>query len=82
MNDIAEMPLDIKSLVKNNEVEFEYFRNNIFFYCLISNGKKFFTFPVPLEDIQSTTLPAKDKALTFMRWIRKAMIDKTLIKAL
>lgn len=80
MNDIAEMPMDIKTLVKANSVEFEFFRNGVFFYSLVSNGKKFFQFPVPLEDVQSTTLPASGKALTFMRWIRQAMKDKTLIK--
>lgn len=80
MTDMAELPLEIKALVKGNSVEFDHFRNGVFYYFLVSNGKRFFTFPVPLEDVKSTTLPATEKALTFMRWIRKAMDDKTLIK--
>lgn len=39
-----------------------------------------YQFPVPIEDIGTATLPSSDKAITFMRWIRKAMEDKTLIK--
>lgn len=39
-----------------------------------------YIFPVPIEDIGSATLLAEDKAITFMRWIRKAIEDKTFIK--
>jgi hypothetical protein len=36
-------------------------------------------FPVPLDDIGTATLLATDKAITFMRWIRKAIQDGTLV---
>lgn len=39
-----------------------------------------YTFPVPLDDIGTATLLSEDKAITFMRWIRKAIEDKTLVK--
>jgi len=40
-----------------------------------------FSFPVPLEDVGDATLEAEDKAITFMRYIRKAIEDGTFIKA-
>ena len=39
-----------------------------------------YQFPVPIEDIGNATMLSEDKAITYMRWIRKAMEDKTLIK--
>jgi hypothetical protein len=39
-----------------------------------------YQFPVPVEDIGNATLLSEDKAITYMRWIRKAMNDGTLIK--
>lgn len=39
-----------------------------------------YQFPVPLEDVGNATLLHRDKAITFMRWIRKAKEDGTLIK--
>jgi len=34
-------------------------------------------FPIPVEDAKGTTLFAEFKAITLMRWIRKALDDKT-----
>lgn len=73
---------DLKYLVKDNWVQFDSFRQGMFCYKLTSkNGKEpEYTFPVPLEDIGTATMLKEDKALTFMRWIRKAINDKTLIE--
>lgn len=38
-----------------------------------------YSFPVPIQDVDGATLIARDKAITFMRWIRKALEDKTFI---
>ena len=70
---------DIKELVKGNHVEFSFYRQGVFHYTVYSWGDQY-TFPVPQEDIGSATLLKRDKAITFMRWIRKAILDKTLIK--
>jgi hypothetical protein len=37
-----------------------------------------YSFPIPIEDAKGTTLFAESKAITLMRWIRKAIDDKTL----
>ena len=79
--------MTVKELVKGNEVTFDSFRQGFFYYNLeavIKEGTmsslKIYQFSVPLEDIGTATMPAKEKALLFMRWIRKAVEDKTLIE--
>lgn len=81
------MSLDIKELVKDNFVYFDSYRQGIFYYRLeyskVMNEDNYhfkMVFPVPVEDIGTATLLDKDKAITFMRWIRKAIADKTLIE--
>lgn len=79
--------MTIKELVKDNEVTFDSFRQGFFYYNLetvIKEGTmsslKVYQFSVPLDDIGTATMPAKEKAIFFMRWIRKAKEDKTLIE--
>lgn len=79
--------MTVKELVKDNEVTFDSFRQGFFYYNLevVVNDNGFislktYQFSVPLEDIGTATMPAKEKAILFMRWIRKAKEDKTLIE--
>lgn len=74
--------LNISTLVKGNIVTFSFFRQGVFYYNIKAYPIKssIYQFPVPLEDIGTATLLHQDKAITFMRWIRKAIEDKTLIK--
>lgn len=79
--ELIEPPL--KAFVSNrkNMVEFSFFRQGHFFYEVQDDNTGVeYQFPVPIEDVGSATIMALDKAITFMRWIRKAMQDKTLIK--
>lgn len=76
--------MNIKELVKNNFVKFDSYRQGIFYYILrvsedIDNYKEYI-FQVPLDDIGNASLINEDKAITFMRWIRKAIDSKTLIE--
>jgi len=80
---MSEMPT-IKELIQDNFVVFDYFRDNTFFYiiqCKITAQD--YVFPVPLSDVTggetTPTLPAREKAIFFMRWIRKAREAGTLI---
>lgn len=77
------MELSIKELVKDNQVHFDSFRQGTFYYKLIvslDEGYKRYLFTVPIDDIGTATLLKEDKAITYMRWIRKALEDKTLIE--
>lgn len=58
--------MTIKDHVKGN-VTFQYFRDNQLFYKTDSG----LLFPVPVEDTDKGTFLATDKAMMFMRYIRK-----------
>lgn len=80
------MEINIKDLIKNNTVKFDNYRQGFFYYNIIYNPPELFgdmikyQFSVPLDDIGTSKLLREDKAIIFMRWIRKAIEDKTLIK--
>ncbi len=48
-------------------VKFKFFRDNNLYY----ETETGLTFPVPIEDIGNATFLCEDKALLFMRYIRK-----------
>jgi hypothetical protein len=74
--------MDIKEIVKDNEVRFSRYRQGIAYYSVrVPSEGVDYTFPVPLSDVGDATLFAKDKALIFMRYIRKAIEEKTFIRA-
>jgi hypothetical protein len=61
MNDIKEMVRD------NKKVTFVYYKERELWYKT-ENG---FLFPVPIEDTGTASFNHEDKAMLFMRWIRK-----------
>jgi len=65
----------IKDMVKNKKVRFSFYRDKQLFY----RTEDGFEFPVPIDDVGNATFLAEDKAILFMRWIRKHLdtIDKT-----
>jgi len=74
--------LTVKEFVTNsNMCHFDSFRNGIFYYNVphvVSCDR--YQFQVPIEDVTGVTLLSSDKAITFMRWIRKSIENGTLIK--
>ena len=68
---------DLKTLVKNNKVRFDFYRAGVMYYTVTSEEKTY-RFPVPLDDIGDATLLAEDKAILFMRYIRKAINSNEL----
>jgi hypothetical protein len=55
-------------MVKDNKkVKFSFYRNNELWYTTECG----FEFPVPISDIGDACFLAEDKALLFMRYIRK-----------
>jgi hypothetical protein len=59
--------MNIKDMVKDKSVSFQYYKDGQLFYSTECG----FIFPVPIDDVGTATLNAKDKALLFMRYIRK-----------
>jgi len=72
--------MNIKDIVKDNHVRFLRYRNGVMYYSVSAAGKTSeFTFPIPLSDVGNATLDAQDKAIIFMRYIRKAMAEGTFV---
>lgn len=58
----------IKDMVKDNkQVHFVRFEHGQLWYATQCG----FEFPIPSEDLAGARFEAQDKALLFMRWIRK-----------
>jgi hypothetical protein len=58
----------IKDMVKDNKkVHFTFYKDRQLFYQTECG----FEFPVPIDDIGNATFLAEDKAILFMRYIRK-----------
>jgi hypothetical protein len=73
--------MNIKTLIKDNTVEFLKLRKG-FAYYRISNPEEHgrcYSFPVPIEDLGDATLLARDRAMLFMRYIRQAIHDRSLV---
>ncbi len=76
---------NMKQLVHNNFVQFQrYFDAQLWYSLHMSQddyhngGAQLMEFPVPIEEIGDATFYAHDKAILFMRYIRKhlEMIEK------
>jgi hypothetical protein len=72
--------MNIKHIVKNNTVRFSFYRAGYMYYQVAVDGQ-LYRFPVSLEDLGTATLLAEHKAITLMRYIRKALQDHTFVKA-
>lgn len=64
----------LKTYVANgNQVQFTMYRKDTLYYKIVSDNKEVdgFEFPVPISDIGDATFFGNDKAMLFMRYIRK-----------
>jgi len=69
--------MTLKEIVAaNNMARFSHYRDGNFFYVVEVDGKKY-SFPISLEEAKGATMLAEFKAITLMRWIRKALDAKT-----
>lgn len=60
----------ITQLVKGKTAVFvEYHSENMFYEIEGEN----FRFPVPVKELQGTSVKAKERASVFMRWIKRAL---------
>jgi hypothetical protein len=72
--------INIKNIVKNNAATFSFYRAGYMYYEVAVDGQ-LYRFPVSLEDLGTANLLAEHKAITLMRYIRKALEDHTFVKA-
>jgi hypothetical protein len=58
----------LKEMVNNHQkVRFQYYRDHELWYATEGG----FEFPVPIDDTGTGIFKAEDRAIRFMRWIRK-----------
>jgi hypothetical protein len=70
---------EIKHVVRSNTVHFMRFRRGTAFYA-VTTPSGTYEFPVDVADIGDATLLAEDRAMLFMRYIRRAMADGTFVR--
>jgi hypothetical protein len=74
--------LTITELVKNNSAKFVYFRDGNMVYDIVDDsGKKVATFPVDVtnkSEVGNAAFESSHKAITLMRYIRKAIKEETI----
>lgn len=62
--------MNVKDYVKDCTVRFLFYRDGSLYYEVLG-GPTCLEFPVPISDIGNATFNREDKALLFMRYIRK-----------
>lgn len=72
-------PLNLTKIVKDNSVHFDSYRSG-FFYYTVNVDENVYRFPIEANDIGQATLMKSDKAIIYMRWIRKAIDGHQFIK--
>ncbi len=71
--------MNIKDIVKDNTVRFVRYRKGIAYYGVDVPASGTYVFPVPLDDIGGATLELEDKAIMFMRYIKRAMGEGSFV---
>jgi len=71
--------LSVKDIVKGNVAKISFVRAGNAFYDVTVDGVTY-TFPVSLEDLGGASIFAEMKAITLMRYIRKAIADGTFVR--
>lgn len=70
--------MKLVELIKNNVVHFEHYRKGHLYYSIDYEGESFI-FSVPIDEIGDATFLKKDKAMMFMRYIKKAQKEGTFV---
>ncbi len=73
----------LKSLLKDNWVNFSHYRKGYLYYLIAEQDDESTTtycFPVPIEDVGDATFGSVEKAILFMRYIRKASEEGSFAK--
>jgi hypothetical protein len=84
--------MNLTELIKDNHAYFDSYRQGFLYYHIEmfmgygggltgpSEYSDVYQFTIPIEDIGNATLSSREKAITLMRWIRKAHESGELIK--
>jgi len=73
------MNYTIKEIVKDRYAHFAYYRHNMLYYKVELDGVPY-SFPIPTEDLMEASVHGEERAITLMRYIRKALDDGTFVR--
>ena len=62
--------MNIKDMIKGKKVQFLFYKEGELWYTTECG----FKFPVPIDDVGTAAMNVEDKAILFMRWIRKEIV--------
>ena len=72
--------MNITEIVKNNIATFSFYRQGFLYYTVSIGGERYL-FPIEIADLGTATVSQTEKAITLMRYIRKAKDDGSFVKA-
>lgn len=74
--------LNVKNFVSgSNDAVFHKYRSGFLYYSVVNLPEdELYVFPIPLEDTGNGTFSLTMGTVTLMRWIRKAIDDKTIVR--
>ena len=71
--------LGLGEIVKERIASYSFYRQGYLYYNLLIAGITY-VFPIPIDDLGGATVSADEKAITLMRYIRKALDDGSLVR--
>lgn len=75
------MKYSIKDIVKNRDATFVYYRQHHLYYKVtIIEDDISYIFPIPVADLMEASVNVVERAITLMRYIRKAIDDGTFVR--
>ena len=73
--------MNMTSIVRDNVVRFVRYRLGYVYYAVTVPGEGEFHFPVDVRDVGSASFGARERAILFMHYIRKAMHEGSFVRA-
>lgn len=70
--------MNLKEIIKDNTVKFVYYRAKYLYYK-IQFKNDWYIFPVPIEDCGDASFNDEDKAIYYMRYLSKAIDEKSFV---
>lgn len=75
----THLEMKLSQIVADNTARFAFFRGKSMYYTIDVEGSTY-QFEVPISEVDEATFNAEDKAIFFMRWIRKAIEKEEFYK--
>ena len=81
MSDLYHNFMTITEIVRNNNIAtFSFYRQGYLYYNVTVDGQ-LYLFPVEVADLGTATVSQTEKAITLMRYIRKALDSGSFVRA-